>query len=775
MRFKINETEIFFPFDSIYPEQKAYITELINLFKNPGHALLEMPSGTGKTISLLSACISFVNNLKMSGRFMKIVYCTRTLAETNKTLEELKFFCNTFPEFRLLGIGLAGRKNLCVNDEALNNDVDLVCRKLINLERCEFYNNLVDIEDTLGGSFKDKTHISSGVDSSHLRDIDNNPSNNSIIWTLDEIRAKGKEKKLCPYFLLRRLIKTCDILVYTYNYLVDPSIYDAVSKEIGKDAIIIFDEAHNIDNYCIEGMSVEIKRNTLDNAMSILKSITKNEQEKGLVAKNEQEKGLVAKNEQEKGLVTKNEEERVLVTKNSPSLKELDKIIPPRLNSDAASENKQVHLKKIPGSLRKTKHFISVMKRLVEFFKTKLKTTHLTTETPSSFISTVQSLTFVDKRTLLACSQRLSLINNEDLDLRPLKLIADFVSTASATNQSNIINSTEYVVIFEPWDTFAPSVFNPVLRLYCVDPSIALKNIFKKFRNVVITSGTLSPIEAYPRMLVFVPAVIKEFDVSLGRNAISPIVVTKGNDQLGMSALKNINEGICENNEYEVLEKGSASLTSSYSLRTEPSVVRNYGTLILELSKSVPDGLICFFPSYAYMEDIISLWSESNFINEFSKSKVIFVESPSATESIQAMENYRKAILTGRGAILMAVARGKASEGVDFKGAMGRCVVLIGVPYQFMSERTKQRVLHANMPGFLAFDAVRHAAQCLGRVLRSKNDYGLMIMADTRYLSLIKSMPKWIRERIEPGMVNLSVDMSVVIAKRFYKEMAQYF
>lgn len=29
---------------------------------------------------------------------------------------------------------------------------------------------------------------------------------------------------------------------------------------------------------------------------------------------------------------------------------------------------------------------------------------------------------------------------------------------------------------------------------------------------------------------------------------------------------------------------------------------------------------------------------------------------------------------------------------------------------------------------FLAFDAVRQAAQCVGRVIRSKADYGMMVM-----------------------------------------------
>lgn len=70
---------------------------------------------------------------------------------------------------------------------------------------------------------------------------------------------------------------------------------------------------------------------------------------------------------------------------------------------------------------------------------------------------------------------------------------------------------------------------------------------------------------------------------------------------------------------------------------------------------------------------------------------------------------------------------------------------------------------------------MRHTAQCLGRVLRNKKDYGLMILADQRFDSKDKKtkLPKWIQGFIEDGNCNLSVDMCLSIAKRFYKEMAQ--
>lgn len=36
--------------------------------------------------------------------------------------------------------------------------------------------------------------------------------------------------------------------------------------------------------------------------------------------------------------------------------------------------------------------------------------------------------------------------------------------------------------------------------------------------------------------------------------------------------------------------------------------------------------------------------------------------------------------------------------------------------------------IHEN--DFLTFDAMRHSAQCVGRILRNKTDYGIMIFAD---------------------------------------------
>lgn len=49
---------------------------------------MEMPTGTGKTVCLLALILSYIQMKKPN---FKLVYCTRTIVEMEKTLQELKF------------------------------------------------------------------------------------------------------------------------------------------------------------------------------------------------------------------------------------------------------------------------------------------------------------------------------------------------------------------------------------------------------------------------------------------------------------------------------------------------------------------------------------------------------------------------------------------------------------------------------------------------------------------------------------------------------------
>ena len=58
----------------------------------------------------------------------------------------------------------------------------------------------------------------------------------------------------------------CNVVIFSYHYLLDPKIAERVSKDFSKDCIIVFDEAHNIDNVCIEALSTDITEDSLRKA-----------------------------------------------------------------------------------------------------------------------------------------------------------------------------------------------------------------------------------------------------------------------------------------------------------------------------------------------------------------------------------------------------------------------------------------------------------------------------------------------------------------------------
>jgi len=70
----------------------------------------------------------------------------------------------------------------------------------------------------------------------------------------------------------------------------------------------------------------------------------------------------------------------------------------------------------IPGNIRKAEHFIAFLKRFIEYLKTRMRVLHVVAETPQSFLAHLKEITFIEKRPLQFCAERLtSLIRTLEL------------------------------------------------------------------------------------------------------------------------------------------------------------------------------------------------------------------------------------------------------------------------------------------------------------------------------------------------------------------------
>ncbi|CAE6505762.1 unnamed protein product [Rhizoctonia solani] len=731
MKFFIDDLPIIFPYDRIYPEQYSYMCDLKRTLDATGHCVLEMPSGTGKTISLLSLIVSYQQFYPTK---RKLIYCSRTVPEIEKALSELKRLMAyrisqaETPEQRVkeeayTGIGLTSRKNLCLHPEVSKEKkgkvVDARCRDLTSAQAVEKGRN-------------DPGNYPLCAWHEGLNDMEEGALIPAGIHTLADISNLGRERTTCPYFTIRRMMPFVDVIIYSFHYLLDPKVAEQVSKELSKDSIVVFDEAHNIDNVCIESLSIDLTRPMLEAAA---RSVTR------LGEKIDEIKATDASRLQEEyerlveGLQeTENDRAEDAIMANP--------ILPDDLLNEA-----------VPGNIRKAEHFIAFLKRLVEYLKTRMRVLHVVAETPLSFLQHLKDITYIERRPLRFCAERLQSL------IRTLELtkIDEYSALQKVANFATLVSTYEkgFLLILEPFEGENTTVPNPIFHFTCLDPSLAIKPVFERFSSVVITSGTISPLDMYPKMLQFTPVVQETYPMTLTRNCFLPLVITRGSDQVAVS--------------------------SRFEVRNDPSVVRNFGSILIEYCKIVPDGVVAFFPSYLYMESIVAAWHDMGILSEVWKNKLIFVETPDANETSVALENYRKACDNGRGAVLLSVARGKVSEGIDFDHNYGRAVIMFGIPYQY----TESRILKARLEylrdayriresEFLGFDAMRNAAQCK-YLLLTQAQLTNQLHSSQRFARADKrsKLPRWINQYITESASNLSTDMALVQSKLFMRTISQ--
>ncbi|KAG7129764.1 General transcription and DNA repair factor IIH helicase subunit like protein [Verticillium longisporum] len=673
MKFFIDDLPVLFPYPRIYPEQYAYMCDLKKTLDAGGHCVLEMPSGTGKTVSLLSLIVAYQQHYP---EHRKLIYCSRTMSEIEKALAELRELMKyrteqlgQEEEFR--GLGLTSRKNLClhpsVKREKSGSVVDARCRSLT------------------AGFVKEKKDKGENVDVCVYHDnLDLLEPHNLIpngVWTFDGLLRYGEQHKQCPYFTSRRMMQYCNVIIYSYHYLLDPKIAERHRHHRG----FLRKAARGAQN--LDRKIAEMKQTDQEQLQNEYLKLVEGLRDAGEAR---QEDAFMAN---------------------------------PALPDDLLNEA-------VPGNIRRAEHFVAFLKRFIEYLKTRMKVRNTISETPPSFLAHLKEFTFIEKKPLKFCAERLtSLVRTLELtnieDYQPLQEVATF-ATLVATYEKG------FLLILEPFESEAAEVPNPVLHFTCLDAAIAIKPVFDRFSSVIITSGTISPLEMYPKMLGFSTVVQESYSMTLARRSFLPMIVTRGSDQ--------------------------ASVSTSFQVRNEPSVVRNYGSLLTEFAKITPDGMVVFFPSYLYMESIISMWQGMGILDEVWKYKLILVETPDAQETSLALETYRTACCNGRGAVLLCVARGKVSEGIDFDHQYGRAVLNIGVPFQY----TESRILKARL-------------EFLRETYRIRENDFLSFDADRRFQKKRVQLPKWINQGLLDADTNLSTDMAVSSARRFLKQMAQPF
>lgn len=135
-------------------------------------------------------------------------------------------------EYTHLNAGIfASRDYLCINEKLKylsNTDKSHVCQSLLSDQKkktdeekgCAYYENVL-----------------SGV--AHL----------DTIADIEDLCKIGSQENACAYYMAKKKLSNADIIFMPYNYLFDPKIRNIDQLKL-RNAIIIIDEAHNVESVC---------------------------------------------------------------------------------------------------------------------------------------------------------------------------------------------------------------------------------------------------------------------------------------------------------------------------------------------------------------------------------------------------------------------------------------------------------------------------------------------------------------------------------------------
>ncbi|XP_022954242.1 ATP-dependent DNA helicase DDX11 isoform X1 [Cucurbita moschata] len=240
----------------------------------------------------------------------------------------------------------------------------------------------------------------------------------------------------------------------------------------------------------------------------------------------------------------------------------------------------------------------------------------------------------------------------------------------------------------------------------------------------------------------------------------------------------------------------------SYSSRSSSAIVKELGLLLCNLVTVVPEGIVVFFSSFDYEEQVHGLWRATGILDRIMKKKRIFREPRNNTDVESVLKEYKENIdalskkdpqqniSSSSGAVLLAVVGGKISEGINLSDGMGRCIVMVGLPYPSPSDiELMERVKHIETLGnsnsikslkfynevpsgdvetgleilrsckrgkeYYENLCMKAVNQSIGRAIRHINDYAAILLVDVRYSSNSSKrsfshpadkLPKWIKD-----------------------------
>ncbi|XP_073932407.1 ATP-dependent DNA helicase DDX11 isoform X2 [Castor canadensis] len=677
----------------------------------------------------------------------KIYYCSRTHSQLAQFVHEVQK--SPFgKETRLVSLG--SRQNLCVNEEVKNlGSVQLINDRCRDMQRnkheksraeenkpkrrrqesraaCPFYNHeqMQLLRDEILVEVKD----------------------------MEQLVTLGKEARACPYYGSRFAIPAAQLVVLPYPMLLHAATRQAAGIQL-QGQVVIIDEAHNLID-AITGMhSAEVSGSQLCQAHSQLLQYMER-YGKRLKAKNlmyiKQILYLLEKFVAVLGGNIRQNPNTQSLSQTGAELKTINDFL-------FQSQVDNINLFKVQRYFEK-----SMLSRKLFGFTERYGAVLPASQEQSRlsgfqhFLQSLQSGTAEGAAGAAAPEEEGQA--GAPRPASPLMHIEGFLAALTTANQDGrVILSRQ------------GSLSQSSLKFLLLNPAVHFAQVVKECRAVVIAGGTMQPVSDFREQLLACAGVEAErvVEFSCGHvippDNILPLVICSG--------------------------PSGQQLEFTYQKRELPQMMDETGRILCNLCNVVPGGVVCFFPSYEYQRQVYAHWDKSGLLARLAIRKKIFQEPKRASQVEQVLMAYSKCITccgqvggTVTGALLLSVVGGKMSEGINFSDDLGRCVVMVGMPYpNVKSPELQEKMAYLDQtlprspgqapPGKALVEnlCMKAVNQSIGRAIRHQRDFASIVLLDQRYArpSVLTKLPAWIRDRVE---VKATFGSAFAAMRKFHRQ-----
>jgi DNA excision repair protein ERCC-2 len=257
------------------------------------------------------------------------------------------------------------------------------------------------------------------------------------------------------------------------------------------------------------------------------------------------------------------------------------------------------------------------------------------------------------------------------------------------------------------------------LEVRNIDPAASLSEVCGSHGCCILISGTLSPVESFRKFY-------------FGNNPVTTLVLPNAFPQ-----------------ENRVVACAS-DITTAFSMRQNKD---NTGRIVdyIRAFASLKGNRAIYFPSYQILE------TYAEHAKPHIRNRKIFIEPRDSAEASAALSLFLSLPSRGESGVMFAVCGGKWSEGLDYRGEMLNGAMVVGLPLAPFNRVRKMMIDYFRhkfgIEGeFLCYTlpAINKSLQALGRVLRTPEDRGVLVLAEKRFLEkrVREGLPPWIQQEM---------------------------